>query len=379
MKPGKRQNVRAILIVAAAVFALAGLIALGTLAMLPGEAGELRLWIAWPERIMGTKTELKAVASRRQSDLAERALAEAESALRRVEFLMSWRIDGSDITRLNSAKANEFVELSPETLAVLKASREIFQQSVGAFDVTCRPIILRWEKADEEKRLPGAQELAAARAESSWADIELKDRGAVKNRGSACVDLGGIAKGFAIDKAAEAMMKAGVVAGEVNVGGDVRCLGRPPRMEHWPVKVQNPFGDGILAHLRLTDGAVCTSGNYRRFSEIGGERFSHIVDPRPRIGPGAYAALPASSTPPSVTVIAPTGTVADAWATALSVLGVRGLKLLPDDAGIEAMIVTGGPEDYKLHITEGFEKYFEVKPEADRVVKAASRRTAEGR
>ncbi len=114
--------------------------------------------------------------------------------------------------------------------------------------------------------------------------------------------------------------------------------------------IRDPFQpnrDVMFATLGLRDGAVCTSGNYFRYVEIAGRRYSHIVDPR--------TGLPADAAP-SVTVVAPTATVADAWATALSVLGVEGIELAGREAQIEAMIVTGTAGEYKLTMTEGFDR-----------------------
>jgi len=152
-----------------------------------------------------------------------------------------------------------------------------------------------------------------------------------------------------------AMRAYGLVGGLVDVGGDVRCFGRRQDGRAWRVGIRNPFkpeAADLLAMLRVTDRAVCTSGNYFRFVEIGGRRYSHIIDPRP----GPNMGMPADAIP-SVTVLAPTAAVADAWATALSVLGPEGLALLQHDSGVEAMVVTGGPEDYQTHSTGGLAQF----------------------
>jgi len=162
------------------------------------------------------------------------------------------------------------------------------------------------------------------------------------------IDLGGIAKGYGIDQAVQALKDDGVSGGLVNVGGDIRCFGRPPKGDLWEIKIKDPFKkEGIFAKLGIKSGAVCTSGNYFRFVEIGDKRFSHIIDPRTGIPAEAAA---------SVTVMAPTAITADAWATALSVLGPSGLEIIPENKSIEAMIITGTPDNPEVHMTEGFEK-----------------------
>jgi thiamine biosynthesis lipoprotein len=135
----------------------------------------------------------------------------------------------------------------------------------------------------------------------------------------------------------------------VEIGGDVRVFGSKPDGSPWRVGVQNPFhpDEGPwLRRLALRDAAICTSGNYRRFSMVQGRRISHILDPR--------TGQPVSATA-SVTVVAPTATQADAWATALSVLGPEGLSLIPDHDKIEAMIVTGTAQEHTVHTTDGFD------------------------
>jgi len=334
---------------------IALVLALVALGLWRARADGLKLYESEPYLVMGTNTQLKAVATRQQADAAGKALADAEAALRRVEALMSAWLESSELSVINGGGEGSY-PLSGELAEVLRASRAFYDQTGGAFDVTCRPIIELWKRAGEAGRLPTKQELAEARKSSNWDQITIKAGSdeLVKARATACVDLGGIAKGYGIDKAVEAMMKATPAGGLVNVGGDIRCFGRPPGEPHWPVHVKNPFGDGMFATLAVRDAAVCTSGNYERYSQIGSERYSHIVDPREA---GGYMALRASSTPASVTVIARTAMVADAWATALSVLGPSGMKLLKRRVGIEAMMVTGTPGNYNVLMTDGFKKF----------------------
>ena len=219
--------------------------------------------------------------------------------------------------------------------------------SDGAFDATYAPLFRLWSDAGLAGALPSDQEIAAARALCGWGKFELSPGGAVKNAAGARMDLGGIAKGFGIDQAVEAMAEAGCAGGIVDVGGDLRVFGDKPDGTPWALAVRDPFGPGMIGIVHLEEGALCTSGNYERFSIIDGQRYSHIIDPR--------TGRP-TDTNPSVSVIAPTAAVADAWATALSVLGPEGLALLPD--GVDAMIVTGEPDDFQITWTDGFAARF---------------------
>lgn len=308
----------------------------------------MRPFDAEPVRIMGTQTRLRVVARSYQAGLAAGALGAAEAALRDVEAHVSRYISASELSRLNAAGADQFVALSPTTMDVLRLSRELARRTKGAFDVTYRPVFWSWSHAGKQNRLPTNDELAAARANCGWDKIELLDGGATKRTAAAAVDLGGIAKGYGIDRATEAMIRSGAAGGLVNVGGDVRCFGEAPDGGNWIVGVRDPFDKGkIFAKISLSEGAICTSGNYERYTEIGERRYSHIVDPR-TARPVDFA--------PSVTVVAPTAAAADAWATALSVLGREGFELLPKDARLEAMIVEGTPEEFRIRYTPGFRK-----------------------
>ena len=310
--------------------------------------------------VMGTRCQMTAVVPRRSEPLAEAALAEAESTLRSLETLLSTWIHDSELSAFNAAPADEPVTLSVETLEVLQAARAANEQTGGAFDVTCRALIELWQRAAERGQPPDETELHDAREASRWEFIELTDAGAVKRRDTARLDVDGIAKGYAIDRAADVLRRAGLDGGLVEIGGDLVCFGRPPQGETWTVGIQNPFGPGRLAELRLAAGAVCTSGDYARGLTIAGRRYSHIIDPR--------TSLPVEEVP-SVTVVAPNATTADVWATALSVLGIEGVERLPQ--GVEAMLVVGTEDDHRVLCTAGFVELFEEAPENVEVMESS--------
>jgi len=303
------------------------------------------------EGVMGTTCSIAALVPPGRQARAEKALDKAETALRAAEIQMSTWLDNSELGRLNSAAAGVQVPLSPGSLRVLRLARQAAVRTGGAFDITCRPVIELWRKAPQRGTVPSEAELAEARADSNWDLIELTDHGALKRKATARVDLGGIAKGYGIDRAVEVLRKAELAGGLVDVGGDLACFGHSPLGEDWKVDVKNPFGPGHLVELHSTGGAVCTSGNYARFTEIGGKRYGHIIDPR--TGQPTDAAV-------SVTVVAADAVTADIWATSLSVLGLQGFKRLPD--GVEAMIVTGSKADHKIHCTPGFRKLLKENP-----------------
>ncbi|MBN2371876.1 MAG: FAD:protein FMN transferase [Vicinamibacteria bacterium] len=299
-----------------------------------------------PNRIMGTECLLLAVPfTRAQSerDRAEQALRNAETALRRVESQMSRRIDASPIARLNRAPAGTYVPLPDDLMTVLRASREIHAASRGSFDVTISPLIALWRAAADAGVSPDPDRIHSARRRSSWDHLTLLEHGVLKSAGAACMDLGGIAKGHGIDLAIESMKRSAVAGGLVEVGGDLRVFGEPPSARQWKIDIRSPFHmDSVLLSIRIDEGAVCTSGDYFRYTEIDGRRYSHIVDPR-----SGWPAREAHSS----TVFAYSAMMADAWATALSVLGPSGLELLP--AGMEGLVVTGKQGSPRLFTTNG--------------------------
>jgi len=331
-------------------------------------ASQLEEFKSFPVGVMDTECELTVVTGGiKRAGRARRMLADAERALRDVEVQMSSHLSSSEVSVLNASPVGQLLELSEETIKLLKLSRSLTEATNGAFDVTCKPIIDAWVAAGKHGKCPTDDELAQATAAAGWQSIELLDGGARKLTEGAAVDLGGIAKGYAIDQAVEALINEGALGGLVNVGGDVRCFGMRCVAGKWLVAIQNPFNESMLATIGLSDAAVCTSGNYRRFETIDGKRYSHIIDPR--------TSRPAEMTP-SVTVVAPTATIADAWATALSVLGTDGLALLPSDGSVHAIIIVGTEEGYEMIVTAGIKPLWVEAPTVE--VRQYSRVTTTG-
>ena len=315
-----------------------------------GGGGERTIVETFPRAVMGTECELKAVVPANRAGEARAALKRAERALRRVEALMSSHLADSEISRLNTAPPGALVPLSPWTLQVLRKAHSLWKTTGGAFDITCRPLLRLWKEGARRKRLPSEKEIQTARAASHWDLLELLPKGARKKAPGLQVDLGGIAKGFGIDRALEAMKKAGAEGGLVDVGGDLRVFGTSPGPGGtWKVKVRSPFGPSPLGSIDLREGAVCTSGGYFRYVEIQDRRFSHILDPR--TGRPAEAAA-------SVTVLGPNASLTDAWATALAVLGKEGLTFLEKERGLEALIVTGTRTSPETTLTPGMKSLF---------------------
>lgn len=297
--------------------------------------------------VMGTLAEVTAVADDRET--ARAAVEAAYARLDRVNALMSDYIDNSEIGRLNQLQAGQSLVVSPETFAVLRRAADIAEQSGGAFDITCRPLVWLWKRAGKEQQLPDQATLEKVRARVGWRHITLdpETRSVSPDIDELQIDLGGIAKGYALDLAAEAMQKRGARGGLVNVGGDIVAFGRREDGRPWQVGIRNAFDNGLMGMLAVENHGVATSGNQQRFTIINGTKYSHIIDPR--------TGRPAEQAP-SVTVIAPDGTTADACATVFSVLSVEeGKKLAEQLIGVEVFWAWGDRDDPHFAETPGFD------------------------
>jgi len=288
--------------------------------------------------LMGTVVEIKVDGP--DAERFEAAVTEAFNAMERIERLMSPHVPDSDVSRLASAAGP--VRFAPETLEVLQIALEVADVSAGAFDPTLGRLVRLWGFAEGAPRLPEPAEIQAAVAGPGTTGLEIVGRLVSKESPHVVLDLGGVAKGYAIDRAVEVLAAAGAGHAAVNAGGDMRLLGdrhgRP-----WKIGIQHPRQPGnVLGVLELSDRAVVTSGDYERAFEQGGVRYHHILDPR--------TGYPADRCQ-AVTVVADHAAIADALATAVFVLGPEsGMALLNSFPGTEGLIVAA---DGQIATTSG--------------------------
>jgi thiamine biosynthesis lipoprotein len=224
-------------------------------------------------------------------------------------------------------------------------------------DVTIRPLVTLWARAGVEGRVPSTEALDRTRGLLDPGGLHLDRRSghARLERWGAAVDLSGIAKGYAVDVAVEALRVHGVRRGIVNAGGDLRALGRDRAGEPWRIGVRHPLRPSeLVATLRVEDAGVATSGNYFRFVTIGGRPYGHVLNPR--------TGLPAD-TVLAATVVAPQAMRADGLATAALVSGEARALALMDRAGVDGLVVTrvaGRPGAVAVHATRGLRNRIEV-------------------
>lgn len=260
--------------------------------------------------VMGTLAEI-AVVSRSEAK-GEAAIDAALRELRFVDRTMSRFKPDSDIGRANRSADDIPVEIGPDTARVVAEGLRWAEATAGAFDPCLGRASQLWD-VTHRRRPPAAQAVRdlAGRAPYRHLDFETTPRGARVHfrEKEVALDLGGIAKGYAVDLAVQALRKHGITQALVNVGGDLYALGRSEDGYPWRIGVRSPQDPMQLSdRFDLEDRAAATSGDYERFFKWGGRRYSHLLDPA--------TGAPRRTTIHSITVVAPTCMTADAAATA---------------------------------------------------------------
>lgn len=265
--------------------------------------------------VMGTVAE---IAVRHPDEAwAQRSMDAAFAELRRVETAMTRFRAGSEVGILNAAAGREAVDVGDDTAEVLAAALAWARVSEGRFDPCLGRVCELWHPATRTAP-PSDAEVAQAGRGSRFHALELDRTGtvarAVLTAAAAAVDLGGIAKGYAVDLAAQALRDQGVFHALVNVGGDLVAMGVDGEDEPWKVGVRSPEDPSTVVEvIRVSDRAVATSGDYLQYFQHGGRRYHHLLDP--------VTGEPRSTAMRSLTVEASTCMDADAAATALYGLG----------------------------------------------------------
>jgi thiamine biosynthesis lipoprotein len=267
--------------------------------------------------------------------LVREAIDAAFREISRIEDLMSEFSSGSEVYALNRG-FGEWVPLSPETVFLLEKAKHYSEISGGCFDVTVKPLVDLWMvRTRETGREPSPGELENVKSLVCWQNIILTENAGRLASSGMMVTLGGIAKGYAVDRAGAVLLSRGVEDFLVNIGGDLLARGTK-RGEPWRVGIQDPRRPGrLLETISVENAAVATSGDYERFFFLGGRRIHHIIDPR--------TGYPADRLM-SVTIIAPSCLDADALSTAVFVMGPEDGRKLIENLGLRALLLTSAGE-----------------------------------
>jgi len=274
---------------------------------------------------MGTQYTVRVVAD----DLPSARIYEIESevgeALEEIDSKMSHYLEDSELSQLNRWREAEPFPVSAETLEVLQHAKDINSATGGAFDITVGPLVNAWGFGPPGRPTepPGEDEIERL-LELTGSDLIEVDRATstvTKKLPDLSLDLSAIAKGYAVDQVADALDAKRIANYMVEVGGEVRTRGQNAQGEAWKIGIERPVpGESAIDLIvPLSDLAMATSGDYRNYYEESGQRISHTIDPR--------TGHPLTHNVASVSVVAPLCVRADAYATALLVLGPEGFDL----------------------------------------------------
>lgn len=293
-------------------------------------------------RTMAAGYTVKIAGAGPMSAAAERSLGEALfAAVDAVDRGMSTFRADSELSQLNHHAGDAPFALSPGLAEVLGKAQAVSAASGGAFDVTIGPLVNAWGFGPQARAgVPAPETLARLRARVNWRSLALDARAGnvAKARPDAYVDLSGIAQGYGADRIAAALEARGIGDYLVDVSGEVRARGLNADGVAWRVGIERPDGRARALHyvVPLANRALATSGDYRNFFEQDGRRYSHEIDPD--------TGAPVAHRLASVSVVHPDCALADAWATALFVLGpVRGREVALAE-GLAAYFIARGAD-----------------------------------
>ncbi len=274
-----------------------------------------------------------------------------------IESLMSSNIDDSDIYMLNSQAGESAVTVDPETFKLLQLGKEYKDLTDGAFNIGIGALIALWDIGGNDQRVPEDGEIQELlnRIDLNQLTLNQNNYEAKLEDPEMSVDLGGIAKGYAVDEAIRIIEEHGVEHAIVDFGGDIYVLGSNPDGNEWRIGISTPEigGSGVAARLFSSDMSVVSSGDYERYFFEDDQLYHHILDPA--------TGYPTDNELSSVTVVSNTALAGDVFSTAIFIMGLEeGLDFLKDQEDIEAILITNNKEVY---LTDGIVDLFEIMDE----------------
>lgn len=313
---------------------------MGFAACMPGDSGE-------PTRrtqfIMGTLVEI--TVSHSDPQVIQAVTTQAFDEMKRLEQLMSTYLPDSEISQINRAAGKEAVPVSLEVEEVIREGIFWSRQSGGAFDITVEPLVQLWDFDSENEVIPGRATLRKTAALVNYKNIEIFDHKVRLARPGMAINVNGLAKGYAVDRAVS-ILRGMVPNGIVNAGGDLFAFGQKSKESPWTIGLQHPRKpQDLLAAFAVKNQAVATSGDYQRYFVKDGVRYHHIFDPA--------TGMPARKMI-STTLITTEVMEADAMATAVFVMGPEaGLAWVDSLDNVEAMVML---EDGSIRYSKHFRK-----------------------
>jgi thiamine biosynthesis lipoprotein len=297
-------------------------------------------WIKRDEAIMGTAISVELWCDDKRA--GEAAVDAVMEEMHRIDRAMSPHRADSELSRINRDAASVAVPLSAEMTRLLLQAQKFSELSAGAFDITYAAVGCLYNY--RERIRPTESALALARAAVGYQHLLIDAKGQTVRFGrpGMCIDLGGFAKGHAVDRATTILRQRGIAHANVSAGGDSRVIG-DRRGRPWTIGVRDPRRPGaVVAVLPLEDTSISTSGDYERYFDEGGVRFHHLIDPATGQSPRSVH---------SVTILAEDGLTTEALSKSVFVLGLdKGMRLIESQPDVDAVVVDA---DGKLHYSSG--------------------------
>lgn len=282
------------------------------------------------------------------------------SVLDEIDQKMSTYKPNSEISKFNRHHSNKPFPISHDTLEVLKIAQNVSRLSNGAFDITVGPLVEAWGFGPLKPTTePTDEELEMLRSRVGYEKIIIDESGLslAKMDPLLSCDLSAVAKGYGVDRVAAVLDELGTQNYLIEVGGEVRTRGSRGQNRRWSVAVERPnvLARGIQRILQLNNMSLATSGNYRNFRMVDGKRLSHTLDP--------VTGRPVVHHLASVSVVHSSCAWADAWATALNVLGPESGHSLAVKLHLSALFIIGTPEgEFIERSTADFDQLFGDQP-----------------
>ena len=297
-------------------------------------------WMKREEAIMGTSIVVELWADERAA--GEAAISAVMDEMHRIDRAMSPFKEDSELSRINREAHQAPVPVSAEMARLIVRAAEFSELSGGAFDITYAAVGHLYDYRNRVR--PSDEELEKARAAIGWRGLVLDSQARTVRfaRAGMRIDLGGFAKGHAVDNAAAILRRRGIAHAMVSAGGDSRVIG-DRRGRPWTIGIRDPRRPGqVAAMLPLEDVSISTSGDYERYFDADGTRFHHLIDPATGKSPREIQ---------SVTILADDGLTSEALSKIVFVLGVeRGMALVESQSGVDAVVVDAAGA---LHFSSG--------------------------
>lgn len=300
--------------------------------------------------VLGTFGQIRVYAPSEEEGL--KAIAVAFKRITELENAMGPSLVGSDVYNINANAGKTSVQVSDDTLKVIKEGIKYEGLTSGAFNITLGSLIELWGIGKEWQKVPSPADIQDSKEHIEIINLQIDGNKIMIKDPEMLMDLGGIAKGYSVDEAVKVLKANGIKSGFVNLGGDVYAFGQKPDESKWAIGIQKPLvnSNGVVAKVLLENQSIVSSGNYERYFVDKGIRYHHIIDPA--------TGYPSDSGVVSVTIISDSAIDGDALSTAVFILGhEKGMELVEELEGVDAVVIT---KDNTVYISSGANDMVEI-------------------